>query len=405
MRSFFDLVHYEYKKIFKRKSIYFAFGLAVFFSTFCMVGSLLLGNPYSYNGFDGSEMAALDQQRTAMHHAAGYLDDELMGKIITAQAYADSHVNENGNYEDGVYEQYIMPYIGLRGNLYMLTSPIGALDYTILGSLDPENPPDFAQLRSARLREILVNSELKQKEIDFLMERDAALDTPFYFDFKDGWWYFSIGITTSGVFLIFAVSICIAPVFSDEYQKKTDVLLLSSKLGKNKLVWAKLFTALTFSLGFMALFLLVALGSTLGAYGALGGNVSLQLMLLYTTYPLTIAGATAIYFGVALCVALLSAAAVSLLSAYLPPFSTIISFLVVLFAGMFIEVPSSGPFGLLKYFLPAQMMDYDLIFSVRLPEIFGHYFEPASVICTICFCLTPVLTFFAYRGFKNHQVR
>lgn len=210
-------------------------------------------------------------------------------------------------------------------------------------------------------------------------------------------------MSTSALFIIFALSMCIAPIFADEYRNKTDSIILSSKYGKNKLISAQIFTVITFSLLFTITALAAALLTTCSVYGSTGGNASFQVWKIFSVYPLTMAKAVLIYCFVIICAVLLICSICAILSSYFNSFTTITTVTLLLVGSMFLTI-SSENMRILNFFLPTKMIDSNYIFSDRLVSILGIYIEPYIFIPILCFILVVILFPLASKQFKNHQV-
>ena len=79
-------------------------------------------------------------------------------------------------------------------------------------------------------------------------EKQGGVGEPLAYGYAGGW---SDVLACLGFFAFAMVAVCIAltPVFSGEYQDRTDAVLLSSRYGRSKLVAAKIVAALAFATG------------------------------------------------------------------------------------------------------------------------------------------------------------
>jgi ABC-type transport system involved in multi-copper enzyme maturation permease subunit len=87
-------------------------------------------------------------------------------------------------------------------------------------------------------------------------------------------------------------------VFSSEYQDGTDAVILATRHGRGRLVTAKVIASLLFSTVYFALCAAILCGVALGAFGAEGGDLPIQLITVTVPCDLTMAQAVAI--GIAL---------------------------------------------------------------------------------------------------------
>lgn len=392
MHNFWTLVAFEYKKIIKRKSFIIAVIIMIFASTFCMVGDILM-HGYAYE----------KTERELQHSVAGYIDNAMITDVILKNVEVRDKIDENGNYEVEVYDNNIRPYHTLRSYIARINSPVEFFDFENFNRLDNAEGIDFYELRTKSLHDKLTLANIDEKEINHTLELNSKLENPFYIDYYSGYEKFLFMMSTSSVFILLALSMCIAPIFADEFQMKTDAVILSSKYGKNKLITAKMFTTISFSLFFIIAALVIALATIFLVYGTYGGNVSYQVSKLYSVYPLTMAQAVLIYCIIILATSLLISALCLLLSAKYSAFTTITTLMLVLIGSMFFNIPLES-LRTFNFILPAKMMNESYIFSERLVSFCGMYLKPYHFIFAFCFFLIVILLPLSYKSFKNHQI-
>ncbi len=107
-----------------------------------------------------------------------------------------------------------------------------------------------------------------------------------YYNYDWGYWKlrnfhmsypFSIGLL---------VLIGLSPLFSAEYSKKTDALILSSKYGKKKLIFAKIKAGLIYAVGIWAVIEIVNTLIVFGIYGTTGAEAYWQNFFMdYAPFP------------------------------------------------------------------------------------------------------------------------
>lgn len=193
----------------------------------------------------------------------------------------------------------------------------------------------YTSINRASIARIDSLSALSQREKDKHMEMLSQVKTPFYNDHYDGYLYFDKNLQVIALILMVTIAICISPIFSNEYYLKTDRIVLSSRYGKNKLISAKLFTGITFSAGVAVMALFGSLLTMLWVHGFSGADMAIQMIGIYSTYPLTILDASLIAIAVTIFITVLFGMLTMLLSSCLKSsfFVIIISFLLLLFRG------------------------------------------------------------------------
>ncbi len=241
-------------------------------------------------------------------------------------------------------------------------------------------------------------------------EKVIALDTrvkiPFIFSYTEGYTRFFTLMYTVGLLAAFVMAICIAPIFSGEYASGADQLILASKHGKRRLIAAKLFTG--FSMAAAICFALMATNYIFSmlTFGSDGRDAPLQLYYPMSPYPLTM-GQTALRFSICVFFACLMFAAITMfLSAKIKSaFGVIILITLLLVVPMFMTV-SYERIRLYNLFhlLPSNMMEFGTVTSPVQYEISGLIFKPYVFLPLFAAAMSILLTPFAYRSFKNHQI-
>lgn len=402
MSNFWSLVKFEYKKIIVKKSFIGAVIIMLFVAIVGMI-SPYFSTGTSRNGHSLSGAKNQKLNKEAQQSVAGYVDDEMIAAVIAKNVEARDNIDEDGDYEWDIYNSNIRPYNTLRDNLIRVLSPVNNSNFENFNSLDNASGIDFYSLRTKLLEDTLKAANCPQKEIDKSLELNATVQTPFYQDYAGGYSTFLIRIKTCTIFFIVCIAMCIAPVFSGEYVQKTDALILTTKYGKSKMIIAKIVAAISFSLIFLLAALLIAAICTLGLYSWTGANVSFQYYDFLSVADITMLQAVIIYCLAVLCVAVVISAITLLCSSRLSPFATIVTVILILFSGMFLNIPMEN-LRMLNYLFQAKVV-LGLVFDQRLADLFGVYMLPYHFIPIICFVGTIIFIPFAYRNFKNHQVK
>ncbi len=214
-------------------------------------------------------------------------------------------------------------------------------------------------------------SGLSQKEKEKHFEMLSKVKTPYYNDHYDGYLYFNKHLKVIALILMITIAICLSPIFANEYYLKTDRIILSSKHGKRKVIFAKLFTGVTFLAGVSFLTLFGFLLAMLLLHGFAGGNMSIQTLSIYSTYPLTMLTASLIAIVTTIFVILLFGMLVMLLSScFNSSFLVItVSFLLLFLPGLFhVSSKERLLYQLLQVF-PAKATEFPNIFSDYLFEV------------------------------------
>ena len=239
-----------------------------------------------------------------------------------------------------------------------------------------------------------------------MMQYSVEVKEPWIFSYSDGYTRFMTIMATSGVMAAFVMVICLAPLFAGEYSNHTDQLLLSARYGKGKLIKAKFFTGFSMTGIVTLLVTLQSYVQSMLTFGFDGGNANVQIYDALFPYPLTLKQAALLQsicvFFACMC---MSALTMFFSSGMKSAFGVIILSVLLLCVPMFVKVSAYPLLGyLLFHLMPANMMQYDYIFSMIPYEIAGVVIPPYVMMPVAALCLCIILIPFAYRGFKHHQV-
>lgn len=102
-------------------------------------------------------------------------------------------------------------------------------------------------------------------------------EKPLVWGYNEGWISFLETGMYMMVFMGFLLVIALSPVFSEEYTRGTDALILTSRHGKRKCVWAKIIASYLFTLLAVGICLLFIIISYLQGFGLDGADASVQL--------------------------------------------------------------------------------------------------------------------------------
>lgn len=229
--------------------------------------------------------------------------------------------------------------------------------------------------------------------------------TPFIYSYTGGYTRFFSQMYTTAILICFICSICIAPLFAGEYIDKMDSLILSSKYGKNKIIYAKLFTGLSFSMLLSIVLTVVSYITVMVFYGWEGGSSPIQFFFPLSIRPLAMGQVALIYFVLVLLGNMLSATLTMFLSAKLKsPFTVIIIMTVNTILPMYVNVSEDVLWIYhLSNLIPVNMFYLDNIIGIFSIDLFGLILQPYELILGFAIIASIILLPFAYQNFKNHN--
>lgn len=407
MNIFWNLVSYEYKKIFKRKGAVITLILAAAVSLFSVFGTII-GYIYDSNG--EPVISRYDDMKTDLEYAG-----KLSGRVIdtelimeAAEAYSNLELNSAEKYTDSEeYENYARKYSEIYSivrSVYNTSSE--RFDAQDFGNMTKEQAENFYEIRRRKQEQSVMQTKMSDKAKQSVLSADNGVEKPIIFEVSEGYTRFFTIMYTTGIIMAVAAAIIFAPLFSGEYISGADSLILSSKYGKSLLVWAKLFVMLSLSAGLSVILTVLTYAECMAVWGTDGAGAAIQLQMPMMSYPLNMGQCAVIYSVSVLAACIMSSALTALLSAGIKtPFGTIVIMSVIIIAPMMMNV-SEDIVWLYKLFclLPSNMMAFWCIIDSIQFELFGLVIRP--YIFTPVFAVIAAVIFgvSAYRVFGKRQV-
>ena len=207
------------------------------------------------------------------------------------------------------------------------------------------------------------------------------LETPFHYEYIDGWSALLQNISTFILILALIIGFLVSGIFSDEFQTKADSIFFSAKLGRSKGILSKMWAGFLITTVFYVVFVFLYTLTVLFVLGTDGANCPIQLDMWRSVYNISFLQA---YLFIAA-------------GGYIVPF-------IVLCALPFLSRIITLP-GVCSFF-PDQLLEiYIDIKESGLVELGGKVMTTAAVIipvyAVICLILQPVL----YRIYQKAEIR
>lgn len=400
MNSFCELVKFEYRKILLKRSTIITLLIAVFLTAFSCVGPLM-GNDYIKGEILESNYDSMKKDREYIRSMSGR---EIGSDILLETIEAYSHIPPtDGKYTDTQeYQQYARPYSEIY---YMIRKTYNINDWEEIELLTEEDVKNFYSMRQNTVERSIEETTMSSAEKTASVNRSKQVKTPFTYSYTWGYGRFFSQMYTTAILICFICSICIAPLFAGEYTEKMDSLILSSKYGKNKLIYAKLFTGISFSVLLSIVLTVVSYVTVMAFFGWEGGNSPIQIFLPLSIHPFTMGQVALLYFVLILFGNVLSVALTMLLSAKLKtPFMVIAMMTVATILPAYINVSKDmlWMYHLLNLF-PVNMFSISNILDVFSIDLFGLMVQPYEIIIVFAIISSILLLPFTYRSFKNHN--
>ncbi len=415
-----DLLVFELKKITRKK-----LNIIVFLGSLVLTAMLFLSSVLQFISFDESGnqvrgFSAIQLEKQRQVEMSGTLTEERIKEDILQYQELfknpDNVVINDGNEElsDSTFSKYVAPkmyYLGFINNNYTIPN---FYDYSFseIKKLQLENGINFYKQRNEKVSQIL-NASYKDwnysdQEKEFWSEKSKEVSEPYEYGYHEGWKTIFNCIELLALPII-AICICIAPIFSGEYQCGADNIILSSKYGKSKLILAKVLAAFIFSFIVYTINILVGLGIILILFGVGGWNLPIQIMGSTIPYALTFLSAT-IVCVITLYLVMIAMVSITLvLSAKMKtPFSVLIVMICVLMGPLFLKLSeTNGIWNHIFMILPsisAQpvfFLDATNYLSYPLP---GVTMDVITIRMVLYLIITIISIPIAYNSFKKHEV-
>lgn len=403
------MLFFELKKVFsKPKSKIIIVALFVIL----IATSILTINRVEYvdeNGNHSVGLTAAGSLREVKNQWAGYLTEDVFRAVLEENSKIN---NSEEALSDDITEQnkaYAKKQ-GISGILDVINSAFSEYrdyNYYAADSVSSEDVENIYANRISTLKRWLDSGEetFTVNEKDFLIQQYENLETPFYYEYADGWAALLQNLSTFILILALVIGLFVAGIFSDEFQTKADSVFFSSRFGRDRGSLAKLKAGFFITTGFYVFFLLLYTFIVLFVLGADGANCPVQLDLWRSVYNITflqaylfiaLGGYIGTVFASTLTM-LVSALTRSTPAAIVMPFIVLCAFP---FLSRIITLPE------ICSFFPDQLLEIYLdIRESGLVEIGGMVMTTATVIipvyAVICLILQPAL----YRVYKKAEIK
>lgn len=403
--EFIDLVRFEYRKMFKKKSVVFAVTLAFVIAILSTGGTLIGSSQYNGEKYESHYSEMKKDREYARELTGRELDTELI--LEAAAAYATIPKDAEIYQLTEEYQKNARPYFEVYGMLRPIYQEVMSR-FTIeeMGNLTKEQADQFYDIVSS-IRENKINSsKMSDRAKEVLLEGTKEIRTPYIYTYAEGYTrYFQI-LYTNIILAVFVVAIMVAPLFAGEYTSKADQIILSAKYGKSKLIKAKIFTGFSVAIGIALLFVLQTYFESMLLFGPDGRDLSSQKYILAGVYDLSF-GQVALLQAIGSIFASIFVAGVTMvLSAkFKTPFGVIIFISLLLVVPMFFSITDEKIvlYNLIKL-LPSNMIAiWDIVDKIQY-EIVGLVIPPYVMKPIFATLVAAVLLPFTYRAFKKHQV-
>lgn len=406
------LVKYEFLKILRKKSTRIVMVVSLILTAFLFGLPVIRYQTYNQNGvIKGIEGITYNKDLYA--DISVPLTEEYITETIrdVQELFENSeNVGYDGNEKFLIGDAYWNEIAPREKLLNMIAknyvNPNESVSYNIFPDLDVTDGAKFYQAMETKFDAQLNSSSLalSDEQKEYWSNMASKVDTPLQYGYYEGW-EIIISSFELLMFAILVICIVIAPVFSGEYQARTDAVILSGKYGKTKLITAKIIASLAFGMVAFVLHIVVACGIPLMIFGVDGWNLPVQIANTTIPYPFTFLQATLINIGI-VCLVLLAMIGLTLLlsSRMKSPYLVLIVLVPVLFIPMFLSPNgTTGAYNMTLFLLPyrAVMPELGKYISYQVGNLVLDIFSVRAILYIV---LTVIMLPLARLGFKKHQV-
>lgn len=427
MYNFLTLYGYELKKILKRKITCFTLIIMVVTAIYIIVWPQLTST-HSWSDEEGNIMSMthleyLKSQKAKTEVLNGQaIDDTLLNRVkeVYKNVYREEHYVQTEEGSGYGYRQTIIEIAddeekseeekeaSLRNQ--EIYRPIYDYIKRLTGFYDAVHTIDADTLYQARADNILKPYQaellLTEKEKEYWTAKDARIQKPFTYGYADGWNEMLYTFTYLNLILLIGISVCLSGMFSEEHQKRTDQLILSSRYGKTRLYFAKIAAGTTFGLSCCVLLFITTLLSCISLYGAEGNNTIIQLYEPLCSRGLTMGQAVFFLGGVFIIISILYSILVMFLS---EAAGSGVAVMGIMVSGMFFSILVQVPYryritSQIYNLLPTVILNVQQLWDNRLVIVFGMHFTNYQT-AIIIFIITGILLILkGGRIYRDHQV-
>lgn len=423
MNNFGILYIYELKKICMRKIVWITTGILVLMVVYMGVGGPL-STAYSYTTdgeetvqISGFEFLAMEKANAEALNGQA-IDDAMLEEV--KDAYGEIHIFEYRS-EDGTITGTGMTSTFKdekdeneetrkeRNRKRDQYKEIYTYVRNVMGNYEAVNTISEEILYQTRLSNLEYNwseQKLTEEEKLYWTEKENTIDKPFVYGYAQGWEIILEEFLSLNVMLVLAIAICLSNVFSDEHLRKTDQLILCSKYGKKILFFSKMAAGVTFGVICGAVFLLLAVLSTLCVYGAEGFGVAVQVYLPTCSWNLSMGQAVLLMGIVYIVFSLFCSIAAMFLSEAMKNSVAVMGFMT---GSMIITMLVSVPYcyrvlSQIYALLPTVLLSVWQLWDNRLVKVFGVYFANFQIAPVIYIIISGILIFWGNHIYKKYQV-
>lgn len=392
------LIGYEYKKMFRKKSVVICSLLLLPF--LLITGALMLtGNVYVEDEFAYSHAELIQAEREA--------GEAMKGTLITGERLFEAAKQMN---QMMMEEERTAATELERQKKYMKDALlVNLLSMNQTENLEGKTSIPYYEQRKERMEASWETAKLSEEQIQYLKEQDRKTEQPWNYAYNTAYQRFAaLEISNIMVLCIFFV-ICLSSIFAEEYTTRVDALLLSTKYGRKATFAAKILTGLSFAMGVSVVcFLAIWLEQVL-IYGWGDASAPMQItsyVLQNSPYAFTTGEMMLMVFAAGIVAALFFAIIIMILSAAMKSaFGPAVICLILTFLPLItMMIPDTWKvLSTIRNILPGNFGSYNYLLSDHTLQIGKLCFPVYQYVPVVYAILTVAALLFAARTYLRRQ--
>lgn len=408
MKRIGTLYAYELKKIASRKIVWIVGIIMIFLCAFLSFSDLISSSYYGEDEISGYEAMKINREY-ARNLADRKIDDTLLREM--QDYYSREDVEEsNDSISDGqisiITDESQEDEIDKGIKEY---TPIYAYVKEITEDSNMALKISSDELYKMREKSILQNRTdqmLTEKEMDYWEEKDKQIETPFTYEYTESWSNLWNYMYTINYMILLMLAICLSNVFSVEYLRKTDAIILCSQYGKKHLYLAKVLAGISFGVIIAILFFGITAISSICVYGADGFSAALQIAFPLSSWNISVGESVLVLLFVLLIISVLYSVAIVILSEILKNSVAVMAIPVgIMILTMMIDIPYQFRIASQIYdLLPTNLLPVWELWDDRLVSVFGKYLTNFQIAPILYLIIIIVLFFVGKRVYLKHQI-
>lgn len=408
MKRIGTLYAYELKKIASRKIVWIVGIIMIFLCAFLSFSDLISSSYYGEDEISGYEAMKINREY-ARNLADRKIDDTLLREM--QDYYSREDVEESNDSISG-------------GQISIITDESqedeidkGIKEYTPIYAYVKEITEDSNmalkissdELYKMREKSILQNRTdqmLTEKEMDYWEEKDKQIETPFTYEYTESWSNLWNYMYTINYMILLMLAICLSNVFSVEYLRKTDAIILCSQYGKKHLYLAKVLAGISFGVIIAILFFGITAISSICVYGADGFSAALQIAFPLSSWNISVGESVLVLLFVLLIISVLYSVAIVILSEILKNSVAVMAIPVgIMILTMMIDIPYQFRIASQIYdLLLTNLLTVWELWDDRLVSVLGKYLTNFQIAPILYLIIIIVLFFVGKRVYLKHQI-